>query len=135
MKLCFLNSHYQICLKLLTDSRQPHRAVELVSLCHFAFLHCRLHFHSLLSQHPWNYVRHRVGFQPIQRLIKNFFVFFHLSRASYRNVSLHVGMFSHFLQHYKGLIRRTRTGSEFPRRLCDPLPQYDFIISVVSLPC
>ena len=26
-------------------------------------------------------------------------------------------------------------GSEFPRRLCDPLPQYDFIMSAVTLPC
>ena len=26
-------------------------------------------------------------------------------------------------------------GSEFPRRLCDPLPQYDFIMSAVTLHC
>ena len=28
---------------------------------------------------------------------------------------------------------RCRRGSEFPRRLCDPLPQYDFIMSAVTL--
>ena len=31
--------------------------------------------------------------------------------------------------------RGPRSGSECTRRLCDPLPQYDFIMSVVTLPC